>query len=285
MTHQLCIADHRDNPPTALGGLRLCAGHHAALTEALTGPSAADDPTVDAVWGLRWDGHVTVHGSRERVTAQRDHANRRADDNDRMFGHIKLSPRPEIVCGDGLTWHNPHSYRPGGIVRDYTALTLRMTGLSTGEKMPYVVHSAEVPLPVPDGIAELRSQIRHDLAWWVAHHAMEGSRRSSAPGPDPAELAAWLAVHRDWAAAQDWAGNYVAVLTELRALARRLIDLPRAPRVPVASCPEHGCDGVLWSAIREEHDPRPSMVQCNTCGAEWDSTQWMRLGMRIGRAG
>lgn len=286
MTHQLCIAGHRDNAPAALGGLKLCAGHTAALTEALTGPSAAEDPTVDAVWGLRWPGRVSIQGPRERAVAQHGHANRRADDNDRIYGHITPSPRPELVCGDGLTWYIPRDYRPGGIVRDYTALTLRATGLKTGDNTPCVVYTTEPVLPVPDGVAELRSQIRHDLAYWVGRHAEDGSTRPPAPGAEPAVLAAWLAIHRDWAAARDWAGNYVDVLTELRARARRLIDLPRVPRVPVALCPEHGCDGTLWSAIREEHDPRPSLVQCNADeGHQWDSTQWMRLGQRLGRAG
>lgn len=289
MTHQLCIADHRDNPPTALGGLKLCAGHHAALTEALTGPSAAEDPTVDAVWGLRWPSHVTAHGAREFTMAAWRQATDHADSRNRMFQGtgIASAPHPELVCGDGLTWQAPRDYRPGGLIRDYTALTLRMTGLSTGDKMPYVVHSAEVPLPVPDGIAELRSQIRHDLVYWVGCHARTAdAARAPVSGTEPAQLAAWLAGWRDWAAAQDWAGDYVDVLTELRARARRLIDLPRAPRVPVAPCPEHGCNGVLWSAIREEHDARPSLVQCNaTEDHQWDSTQWMRLGARLRASG
>lgn len=277
MTHQLCVADHRDNPPTALGGLKLCGGHTAVLTEALTGPSAAEDPTIDAVWGLRCGAHVVIQGARERAAAAQDYDAFRSD--------MLRRPRSELVCGDGLTWQTPREYRPGGLVRDYTALTLRMTGMSTGDKMPYVVHSAEVPLPVPDSIAELRSQIRHDLARWVARHAADGSTRPPARDSEPAVLAGWLAIHRDWAAAQTWAGEYVAVLSELRASARRLIDLPRAPRVPVAPCPEHGCDGVLWSAIREEHDPRASMVQCNASeDHQWDTTQWMRLGVRLGRA-
>lgn len=286
MTHQLCIADHRDNPPTALGGLRLCAGHHAALTEALTGPSAAEDPTVDAVWGIRHLGRVTVLGARNHAVAARDRADRHASFRNRLFvgTGISQAPRPELVCGDGVTWQAPRDYRPGGLVRDYTALTLRMTGLSTGEKLPYVVHNAEVPLPVPDGIAELRSQIRHDLMYWVDRHARDGSIRIPPSGLEPAQLAAWLAVHRDWAAGRDWAGDYVAVLQELRARAQRLIDLPRIPRSPVTQCPERDCDGTLWSTIRDEHEARPSAVACDACGTEWDSTQWIRLGQRLRRA-
>lgn len=286
MTHQLCIASHRDNPPTALGGLKLCAGHTAALTEALTGPSAAEDPTIDAVWGLRWPGHVSIHGPRERAIAQHEHAHRLADDHDRLYSHLALSPRPELVCGDGLTWHSPRDYRPGGLVRDYTALTLRATGLKTGGSTPCAVYTTEPVLPVPDPVAEVRSQIRHSLAYWVGRHAEDGSTRPPASDAEPAVLAAWLAIHRDWAAARAWAGDYVSALTELRARARRLIDLPRAPRVAVAPCPEHGCDGVLWSAIREEHDVRPSLVQCNVDeGHQWDSTQWMRLGQRLRASG
>lgn len=286
MTHQLCVASHRDNPPSALGGLKLCAGHTAALEEALTGPSAAEDPTIDAVWGVRtWYG---VAGYRDRDTALRvldEQRHRFRLDQAQPPHRRRWRQPPALFVGDGITWQAPRDYRPGGLVRDYTALTLRMTGLSTGDKMPYVVHSAEVPLPVPDSLAELRSQIRHDLAYWVGRHAQDGSTNPPPSGAEPAQLAAWLAVHRDWAAARDWAGDYVSVLTELRARARRLIDLPRSPRVPVAPCPEHGCDGTLWSAIREEHDPRPSKVECDACGAEWDSTQWMRLGQRLKASG
>lgn len=287
MTHQLCIADHRDNPPTALGGLKLCPGHTAVLTEALTGPSAAEDPTIDAAWGVRYQHVTSARATREAAVAACLQANQGMDLSAPIFGKSAPAHRYEVVCGDGLTWQAPRDYRPGGIVRDYTALTLRMTGMSTGDKMPYVVHSAEVPLPVPDGVAELRSQIRHDLAYWVGCHARTARSAGAPPsGDEPAQLAAWLATYTDWAAAQDWAGDYVNVLSELRAKARRLIDLPRTPQIPVGQCPEHGCDGVLWSAIREEHDARPSLVQCNVDeGHRWDSTQWMRLGVRLGRAG
>lgn len=266
MTHQLCVADHRDSPPTALGGLKLCGGHHAALTEALTGPSAAEDPTIDAVWGVDVGWGVYVLGDRASA-----------------YASALARSGCKVVCGDGVRgtgWWPPRDYRPGGLARDYTALTLRMTGQTTGDRLPSVSGSTEPKLPVPDGIAEARSQIRHDVAWWAARHAAESN--TTAPlTSEPAFLIAWLAIYRDWAAAQDWAGDYVAVLGELRARAQRLIDLPRAPRAPVAQCPEHGCDGTLWSTIRPADAPRMSELTCDSCDKTWNSDQWMSLGRRL----
>ena len=282
MTHQTCLAPHRDNPPPALGGLRLCGGHHASLTEALTGPSAAEDPTIDCAWGVRtWWGVV---GYTDRAAAFRalDEAwDRYQQERDEPAEKQKWHHPPVLLAGDGTGWTKPNQYRPGGLIRDYTALTLRLLGQNTGEKIPCVVHGAEIPLPTSEPVAELRSQIRHDLAYWAARHAQDGGGRPPMPDAAPAALVAWLAIYRDWAAGQDWAGDYAAVLGELRAKARRLIDLPRAPRVDVGTCPEHGCDGLLRSEIREEYDPRPSLVKCDACGHEWDSTQWMRLGVRL----
>lgn len=283
MTHQTCLAPHRDNPPPALGNLRLCAGHHATLTEALTGPSAAQDPTIDCAWGVRtWWG---VTGYTDRAAADRALIEAKQKYR-RAIAHSETKRQwrrpPALLAGDGTGgWTEPQNYRPGGLTRDYTALTLRLLGQNTGEKIPCVVHGAEIPLPTSEPVAELRSQIRHDLAYWIGRHVEDGARTPPTFGAEPATLVVWLAIQRDWAAAQDWAGDYVAVLSELRAKARRLIDLPRAPRVDVGTCPEYGCGGQLRSEIREEYDPRPSLVKCDACGHEWDSTQWMRLGVRL----
>lgn len=275
MTHQTCLAPHRDNPPPALGGLRLCGGHHASLTEALTGPSPLQDPTVDAVWGVQTGRGVVICDSSGAAFTAAARANGNPGDL------YQPNPLYAVVCGDGIGWCPPNQYRPGGLTRDYTALTLRLLGQNTGEKLPCIVHAAEAPLPTPEPVAELRSQIRHDLAYWVSRHAQDVGGRPPLSTAAPAALVAWLAIYRDWAAGQDWAGDYVAVLAELRAKAKRLIDLPRAPRVDVGTCPEYGCGGQLRSAIREEYDPRPSVVACDACGHEWDSTQWMRLGARL----
>lgn len=288
MSHQLCTASHRDNPPTALGGLLLCGGHLATLTEALTGPSAADDPTVATAWGYPVGTRVIVCDGQQRATELRTAARhawiRRLptlDTHNEMQDALYTIPGP-VVCGDGTTWLEPSRYRPGGLARLYSELADRLAGITTGEKIRGGT-TVDVPDPAPDPVAELRSQIRHDLAYWVTTHIDAGNPIAPERDAHPAILTAWLAVRLDWAAAQDWAGRYADVLGELLHRGRRLIDLPHAPRTPAGICPEHGCGGALWSAIHLP--PRLPVIRCEACGTEWDSTQWIPLRERLGRAG
>lgn len=287
MTHQLCVADHRDNPPTALGGLKLCAGHHAGLTEALTGPSAAEDPTVATAWGYAVGTRVVICDGHHRAGEARTIARRayikklpQLHTQAEIFDAVHNAPGP-VVCGDGTLWYQPKTYRPGGLARLYSSLADRLTGITTGEKIRGS-NGGDMPDPIPDPVAELRSQIRHDLAYWVAHHIEHGNPIAPECEAHPATLTAWLAVRLDWAAAQPWAGDYADVLSKLLSSGRRLVDLPGIPRIPAGVCPERGCGGALWSTT---HQPlRLPTIRCEDCGAEWDSTQWIPLRERLGRA-
>lgn len=289
MTHQLCLADHRDNPPTALGGLRLCAGHHAALTEALTGPSAATDPSIATTWGYAHGTRVIIcdnhqHAIDARTQARRTYIRRlpTITTHNEIHDAVHNAPGP-VVCGDGTAWYQPKNYRPGGLARLYSDLTHRLTGITTGEKIR-TSHGGDAPNPAPDPVAELRSQIRHDLAYWVTCHITHGNPTAPERDAHPATLTAWLAIRLDWAAAQPWAGNYTDVLGDLLHRSRQLIDLPRAPRTPAGPCPERGCEGILWSTIRPPGARRMSELTCDGCGKMWNSDQWMSLGQRLGRA-
>lgn len=286
MTAQLCNAPHRDNPPRALGGLRLCPGHHGALEDALTGPSAADDPTLDAIWGVRtWWG---IAGYENRTDAHRalDEARvRYRADQRKEPEHRTWRLPPKLFVGDGSAWTEPRNWRPGGITRDWSALGHRAKSHRTGDPAPYVIRSAENPLPIDERLAEVRHHIPSVLTSWATLHARELDVAGPQFGASVHQLAAFLARYVDWSAAQEWAGDYVRELGELRARARTLIDLPRPPRAEVGPCPEYQdgqrCVGVLRSTVREERDPRPSSIDCDRCGATWDSTQWMRLGQRV----
>jgi hypothetical protein len=105
------------------------------------------------------------------------------------------------------------------------------------------------------------------------------------PEADVAQLTRFLAIHRDRAAAQDWAGPYVDELNDLRRRAARLIDLPRPRRIAIANCPEQAngarCIGVLHSVPREDRDRRPVEVSCDTCGTVYTGERWRRLSERL----
>jgi hypothetical protein len=285
MTTGTCIAPHRtdpDRPRTALGGLRLCAGHHTALVETLTGPSAADDPTLDAVWGVRTHRGVTIHGTRDAAAC----AWTMAKTTQPPVGpppNFAIQAPPTLVCGDGETWHDPRTYRPGGLLRDYLTLATVLTGHRTVAGA-YVTGTVDWQLPIADPVAELRSQIRHDLTRWARTHADELNVTRPA-SEEPAHLSAWLARYTDWSAAQPWIDDYLSVLTELRGRARTLIDLPRPRRVDVAACVERPggvrCTGRLWTRLREDRDPTPPIIDCDTCEASYTGDRWKRLGERV----
>jgi len=280
MTAQMCDAPHRDNPPTAAGGLRLCFGHLASVQDALTGPSVQEDPTAEVQWGVH-------HGTRYIRCENRDAAGLLAAGITRQLSEryeFWIGPKdaPYVACNDGTGWTDPRDCKPGGLARDWTALA-GLTGHKTASGA-YVTGSAEPRLPINPAVATLRDRIPGVLASWARVH-VEELNATPPSGDSPGVLCAWLARSIDWAAAQPWAGEYAAELGELRGRARALIDLPSRPRATIGDCVERHegqrCPGTLTSAIREEHDPRASLIECDTCGAAWDSTQWMRLGQRI----
>jgi len=247
MTTRLCTAPSHDRAPAALGELAVCEHHFGDITDALTGPSAATDTTMDVVRGWR-DGI-------------------------------------RVVCGDGVTWHRARDYRPARIARDYAALGQRLTGQTTGEHIAGG-HSAEAPLPLDAAVAELRVDIHRKLASWVVLHVEKFNLNTAPePGATVAQLAAFLAVHRDQAAARDWGGEYADELRDLRRRARRLIDLPQPRRVAIARCVETSggvrCAGMLRLTPREDRDTRPVQVACDTCPAVYTGERWKRLSERL----
>lgn len=289
MTDRTCIAPHPANPPRTLGELRLCTGHHRALQEALTGPSAAEDATIDCIWGVRDGNRVSIHDSAGAAYSAATTANIVAEAMQASRNPYQVAFRPyTVVCGDGETWHAPRDYRPGGLARDWAALQLRERTIHTGEAAPYATGSTEPALPIDDRLADLRSQVLHDLDWWTGEHAEQ--LRVARPATRTVHQAvAWLARHIDWSAAQPFAGEYVAVLTELRARIRRAVDLPAPRRTDVGPCVEHDrgrrCPGRLFTIARDPGDPVPVVIQCDTCTAAYDSARWKRLGERLKHAG
>lgn len=283
MLHQRCLATHTANPPEALGELRLCERDYDRLTDALTGPSAAEDPTIEALWGYRAviSDTVTVAGSRTEAEHIVERSRLRRDGRATDPG-----PYYVLLCGDGTGWWAPTVYRPAGLARDWAALEQREKTLRTGDPAPYVSSgAAEAPLPIDSTVADIRLRIDHALAYWVRQH-LDSQNLTPPTLTTVYQTTTWLAVHRDWAARQDWAGKYADSLRELRDRVRRVIDLPQPRRFEVGPCVAyvdgHRCTGTLYTIARDSGDPTPMVIQCNTCPAAHDSTQWKRLGKRLG---
>lgn len=290
MSYQRCLATHPSNPPEALGGLRLCDYDYDRLTDALTGPSAAEDPTIECAWGVHtWYG-VAGYSTREQALRALTEQNRRYRlDQESEVGRQRWKRPPVLLAGDGRKWIDPRRYLPGGIARDWVALELRDKTIRTGEPAPYVSNgAAEAPLPIDAAVADIRLRITHALAYWVRLHA-DGRNLAQPAAGTIYTTTAWLAVHCAWAAAQDWAGEYADNLRELRAQARTVVDLPRPRTFQVGSCicfvNGHRCPGTLHTIARDPGDPTPLVIYCDTCGAAYPSTQWKGLGDKVNPPG
>lgn len=286
MTTRLCTAPSHDRPPVALGELAVCEHHFGDITDALTGPPAATDLTMDAVWGVRtWWGVAAYDNRDDAERALVTNRVRYDEERRRKHGVRRWRQAPVLLVGDGEDWFAPAHYRPARIARDHAALGLRLTGQTTGEHIA-TRHSAEAPLPLDVAVAELRVDIHRKLALWTALH-VEKFDLNTTPGPGATvnALAAFLAVHREQAAARDWGGAYADELHDLRRRARHLIDLPQPRRVAIAQCVETvggiRCAGTLRLTPREERDVRPVSVACDTCPAVYTGERWHRLSARL----
>lgn len=128
---------------------------------------------------------------------------------------------------------------------------------------------------------DLRAHVR----WVTRERGLRGTSLTT-----PLALARWLEPHVDWMARQPEPENAVDTFRELRGRAYALID-PR-PRTEFeipgddGRCPEavdgQQCEGRLWvSGIQGA--AASFEVSCTHCAKTWDSTQLMRLGVRIDR--
>jgi hypothetical protein len=76
------------------------------------------------------------------------------------------------------------------------------------------------------------------------------------------------------------------VFAELVGRAYSVIDPARLPLV-LGPCIEQidgePCPGMVKVAVRRDGDPTPSVMWCDGCDLELDTTQWHRYGRRLQR--
>lgn len=125
------------------------------------------------------------------------------------------------------------------------------------------------------------ADLGHFLRVWAAALPVEPVEIPA----DPAELARWLHSRVDWIRALEHAKTAHQDITGAVTRAIAVIDLPaNRARFEVGPCPEQAeegaCDGTVWAYIATRSDDM-SMLRCWTCGARWNTTQWLRVGRRI----
>lgn len=140
-------------------------------------------------------------------------------------------------------------------------------------------------LPYHEPASEAMSQITHDAGYWVALVLAE--RQPDAwPVRALAVMCGWLAGQVQWISFRPWAGDMAGAFAADAGRARAVLDpMPRAViALPPGMnwCPGCRQRGRLTAVVpQSEGDRRPSMVECGACEAQWDTTQWLRLGQQI----
>lgn len=139
----------------------------------------------------------------------------------------------------------------------------------TGAGSGRVSGSSAEPLPINPGVAELRSQIKHDLVWWVLDVA-RARGLVDLPEDTVAGCAQWLGRHVDWIAAQpDTAATAPDVFRDLAGRAHAMLDpnrrLKTGERCRVV--PEGGerCPGLI-SMVQASDETWTA--RCSVCGRQ-----------------
>ncbi|MBX6387044.1 MAG: hypothetical protein IRZ07_29380 [Microbispora sp.] len=153
--------------------------------------------------------------------------------------------------------------------RLYVELESVLPAGSTPQYGQRVSGSGSRPLPISVPVVETRSQIAHDLAWWVGYVA---DRRGLTPptGATVPALARWLAGHVDWIAAHPVAAEECPpVVRELAGRARGLLDpnrkLPTGERCRVVPEGEDRCTGTVTMVQKPDET---WTARCTVCGPQ-----------------
>lgn len=119
------------------------------------------------------------------------------------------------------------------------------------------------PLPVNLRATDARHTLHRTLARWAGHIAEAAHLPRPPASSTAAQLAAWIAAHRDWLAGQAATVDLIADVKRAHATACRVIDRP-ADRAYAGRCHVLDCGGLMYA-----YDGAP-VAECTTCRAKAD---------------
>jgi len=163
----------------------------------------------------------------------------------------------------------------------HAELEHNLVGGSGGDKTPSKPGS-RVPSPAA---MDVRAEIRAHLVSWT-RLVIEERAWKATPADNPTAIAGFLAIHVDWLANHDAAGECADEFANLCGRARR-IAYPNGTRtIEVGYCQRETdgirCDGVIKAILRRVDSLLPSAIVCDTDPDHtWDPTQWLRLGRQL----
>lgn len=157
--------------------------------------------------------------------------------------------------------------------------------------------------PPRDAVVAMRAEIRQVLVSWCRLVAEE--RGLGLPRDEITDIAAWVARHAEWLAAQEYAGEVADELSALVGRAWGLAYPDGVQRIRVGPCPR--CGGVEWSrgvvvlplpagvsgpprlagclvaVVRDKDQDRlPAEVACDLVAEHrWTAPQWRQLDREV----
>jgi len=159
-------------------------------------------------------------------------------------------------------------------------LGITLTGRSQIGPQSVGGRSAEHALPLSEAASREMDSLRALLVSWSL------LLRDEAGAPMPADSIPAMAENAlswlGWLAKHPAAGEMVAEMRLQWRAVEQVIDLPQSSRVFAGLCPDDTCPGEVW-AIFPIDEWKPPVCRCRVCGAQWDTTQWDRLGRLMGR--
>jgi hypothetical protein len=144
--------------------------------------------------------------------------------------------------------------------------------------------SAETPLPMNWSAMVDGEALRDTLAIWVRTVAEQRGVTVDADNNAPS-LARWMLRYTESIRQCDEAQQLYDEVTHVVREAKKTIDYAATKaRFYVGPCPERpedqACTGEVWAVIPAGENA-PATLHCLDCEAEWNSTQWLRVGRRM----
>lgn len=145
--------------------------------------------------------------------------------------------------------------------------------------------AAEKPLPFHVTASEVLIDLRVYLVGWVKDLANDDPARY--PTDDLVAMSTWLLARLGDITLHDAADDIHEEIVTTSRQAWRVVDrAANRTRFAVGPCPELTpedgvqCAGEVWAYIPTSEE-RPARLECSSCGARWETHQWLRVGKRI----
>lgn len=157
---------------------------------------------------------------------------------------------------------------------------------------PKVTGDPERALPFDEKVSDVLHAAHALLASWTLLVLEEHPDRLHAPRDTTRDMSLFLLRHLDWCAGQDWIGDLLTEIRDMRAAMRSALTTSRTRRVELGPCDaavsceltshaEQPCTGTLTAFVHTDDDGLPTVIGCPECGTAHAPDTWRPLARRL----